>query len=119
MNQNWELHCLRVKWVDYLQQRGHRICQTAINNNIIKSSNHIKTKYRWLLYISDCCEHKFNSAEKALIRRYVKQAGAQKESIYLVIGFTQEPRRVVILPADAAVKAGCVSSDKGGIAWDD
>ena len=35
------------------------------------------------------------------------------------MGFIQEPKRIVAIPANEAIKTGYVSSDKGGIAWDE
>jgi hypothetical protein len=58
-------------------------------------------------------------SEQAHIRQRLNQTEARKEAAYLVVGFCQEPRRIVVLPASGALKAKYVSSDKGGIAWDD
>jgi hypothetical protein len=52
------------------------------------------------------------------VHQHLKEASMYEEATYLVVGFTQEPRRIVVLPVDKALKAGCIRSDKGGIAWD-
>lgn len=51
------------------------------------------------------------------IRSHLRQAKQKKENVYLVVGFVHEPKRIVVLPADAALKAKCINSDKGGIDW--
>jgi hypothetical protein len=58
-------------------------------------------------------------SEQAYIRRHIRQARLHKETTYLVAGFIEEPKRIIAIPARAALKAGYIRSDKGGIAWDD
>ena len=60
-----------------------------------------------------------SKAEQVHIHHQLSQAKTRHESTYLVIGFVEEPGRIVVLPADAALRIGHVASDKGGIAWDD
>ena len=117
MSLNDILSCLESKWRIYLEQRGHYIYQARNSACVIRSRNSNKAKYRWLLLAGKGSRRVLSKSEQAYIRQHIKQAKARKDAPYLVVGFVQEPRRVVILPAEAALGARCVRSDKGGIAW--
>ncbi len=120
MNQNDILHCLEVGWLKYLQNRGHYIYhQGGTYLPVIRSRNHKKGRYRWLLLVGHGLKRTLSKPELSNVRQNLRQAKREKEVTYLVVGFTQEPRRIVILPAGSALKTGYVHSDKGGIAWED
>lgn len=119
MNQNDTLHCLGASWQKYLKNRGHFIYRTRTYLPVIRSRNSKKTKYRWLLLVGQDLKRMLGKSELSIIHQHSRQARMQKEAAYLVVGFTQEPRRIVILPAGVALKTGYVRSDKGGIAWED
>lgn len=119
MNLDDILSCLATKWLSYLEGRGHYIYKTTHISNIIRSRNRTKVRYHWLLLVGEGRKRMLNKAEQAQIRKHLSQANKRKEAIYLVVGFLQEPSRIVIIPAKAALKAGHISSEKGGIAWDD
>jgi len=119
MNSNYTLLCLEANWRKYLKDRGHYVYRDGTYLPVIRSGNDKKTRYRWLLLISEVPKRFLSKAERTRIHQHIKQAKAQKEATYLVVGFVQEPRRVVILPARAALKTRYVRSDKGGIAWGD
>lgn len=84
---------------------------------MVKSRDGRKVRYRWLLLIGKQPIHRLNKSERAEIRHHLNQAKKEREHAYLVVGFSREPRRIVVLPADAALKAKRVRSNKGGIAW--
>jgi hypothetical protein len=119
MSLNDILGCVESKWRMYLKQRGHYIYKTRNSNRVIISRNSNKAKYRWLLLTGKGSRRVLTKSEQAYIRQHIQQTKVRKETPYLVIGFVQEPRRVVILPAESALKARYVRSDKGGIAWGD
>ena len=119
MNLNDTLQCLEADWRKYLGNRGHYTCRTETCLRAVRSRNSKKARYRWVLLIGRGPRRILSESEQSNIRWHVRQAKTQKEAAYLVVGFVQEPRRIIILPADAALKAKCVRSDKGGIAWDD
>ena len=119
MNLNDVLSCLEAKWRNYLEEHEHRIYQAGSSLDVIRSRNSDKARFRWLLLIGEQPVHRLNKPEQAYIHQHLKRAKTQKEATYLVVGFVQEPRRIIVLPADAALKARCVRSDKGGIAWGD
>jgi hypothetical protein len=119
MNPNNALSCLESKWRDYLEEHGHYIYKTRNSFRVTRSRNSNKIRYRWLLLVGHGLKRTLSKPELSNVRQNLKKARMQKEVTYLVVGFTQEPRRVVILPAGSALKTGYVRSDKGGIAWDD
>jgi hypothetical protein len=109
--------CLEVKWRNYLEEHGHRIYQAGSSFNVIRSRNGDKARFLWLLLIGEQQIRRLNKSEQVEIQHYLKQAKKEREHAYLVVGFRRAPRRIVVLPADAALKARRVRSDKGGIAW--
>lgn len=119
MNPNGMLGCLEARWRKLLEQRGHYIYRKIIHPNVIRSRNDSKKRYRWLLRIEDSPTRHLSKSERAEIQQHLRQAKRCKEIAYLVIGFTQEPKRIVAIPAVVALEAGYISSNKGGIAWDD
>ncbi len=119
MNLNGMLDCLKTAWQNYLEKRSHQVRQNTGHLCVLKSRDQEKQRYRWLIFVAKLPILEISKSEQAEIRQHLKQAKSHKETAYLVIGFTQEPRRIVILPAEAALKTGFVRSDKGGIAWDD
>jgi len=110
--------CLESKWRDYLENRGHRIHKSGSYLSIVRSRNSKKDRYRWLLLIGHGLKRAFSKPELSNIRQHLREAKLRKEVTFLVIGFVKEPSSIVVLPADAALKAGLVRSDKGGIAWE-
>jgi hypothetical protein len=113
------LYHLETKWRDYLKERGDQVSQEARHFTVLTRRNHKKQRYRWLL-LSSAGHSKLTPGKscRAEIHYHLRQAKTRKEATYLVVGFTKEPRRIVVLPANAALKARCIRPDKGGIAWD-
>ena len=119
MNLNDTWSCLEASWQKYLENRGHYIYRGGTCVPVIRSCNDKKAQYRWLLLVSEVPKRFLSKFEQVYIRHQLAQAKTRKEATYLVIGFVKEPGRIVVLPADAALKAGHIRSDKGGIAWED
>ena len=119
MNQNDVFGCLEAKWRSFLEERGHHIYQAGGGPSVVRSRNSNKVRYRWLLLVGWSPKYTLTKSEQAYIRRHLRKAKTQKEAAYLVVGFMQEPKRIIVLPANTALKARCVGSDKGGIAWED
>ena len=113
------LNLLQTKWRNYLEGRGHYVYRTGRQLGVIRSRNSNKVRYRWLLLVGWGPKCTLTKSEQAYIRQHLHQAKAQKEATYLIVGFVEDPGRIIVLPANVAIKAGCVRSDKGGIAWDD
>ena len=111
------LGCLMAKWQFYLLERGHRMRLTDGKFNVWKSRVPANVRYRWLLLISGQATLRLDTFVRSCIRRHLKQAKAEKEKFYLVVGFLHEPARIVVLPAVKALRNGFVRSNKGGIAW--
>lgn len=119
MNLNHTLHWLEASWRKYLEESGHHIYKTPSRQDVLRSRNSQKVRYRWLLLVGHSLERTLSKSELYDIRQNLRQAKAQKEATYLVVGFVKEPSRILVLPADAALEAGHIRSDKGGIAWKD
>lgn len=117
MSPNDPLGCLETDWREYLQDRGHRICRTPPRMSVVRSRNGRKARYRWLLLVGQGLKRVLGKSELSSIRQHVEQAKSLREATYLVVGFVQEPQRIIVLPAEAALGDRCVYSDKGGIAW--
>lgn len=111
------LDCLGTNWRKYLEARGHCIYQAGISLGVVRGCDANKVRYRWLLLVGKQPIRRLNRSEQAEIRHHLVQAKKEREHAYLVVGFMQEPRRIIVLPADVALKAKRVRSDKGGIAW--
>ncbi len=118
MNLNNIRSYLETSWQEYLKNRGHFIYRTRTCLPVIKSRNDRKTRYRWLLLVGQNRKRPLSKSELSKIHYNLKQAKREKEAAYLVVGFLQEPRRIIVLPANSVLEARCVNSDKGGIAWD-
>ena len=119
MRSNHTLCFLKAKWRKYIKERGHYIYRSKPDTGLVRSGNRCKERYRWLLMVSKRAIHRLSISEQAHIYQHIKEAKNRNDAVYLVVGFTREPRRIVVLPAKAALKAKCVRSDKGGIAWED
>jgi len=110
---------LEEKWEGYLKQRGHRLDQRALRPNAIVSRNAKRKRYRWLLLTGDRRIRRLRGPEATIIRRHLREARCKREECYLVVGFLDEPRRIVVMPAAVALSARRVRSDVGGIAWEE
>ena len=109
---------LEIAWFNLLVERGHD-AYPGINRPEIISYNSKEVRYRWLLMVGQGLKRRFTKSEQIYLERKLRLAESKKEAVYLVLGFIQEPRRIIVLPVAKALKAQCVYSDKGGIAWDD
>jgi len=118
MKLNSVLSCIEAKWRNYLEEHGHRIHKGGDGFSIVRSCNSNKVRYRWLLLVGEQPIRRLNKSERVEIRHHLNHVKKEREHAYIVVGFLGEPRRIVVLPADAALKAGRVRSDKGGIYWD-
>jgi hypothetical protein len=113
------MRLLEQKWREYLERRGHRLNKRAPQPGTILFRNAKRKRYRWLLLIGDRHVRRLSGSEAAIVREHLWEARRKKEQCYLVVGFLREPRRIVVIPAAAALKSRCIRSDKGGIAWED
>jgi hypothetical protein len=114
-----QLSCLNAKWQELLDRGDHRIYHIANHPNIIRSHNGFRKRYRWILLIGENSKRTLTKSEQLYIRHHLRRAEAQRETAYLVVGFMQEPKRIIVLPARTVLNISFVRSDKGGIAWED
>jgi len=116
MGKNELLRLLSCSWYGYLRQRGHRLSKQD-SPQIWTSLNTGNKAYRWVLFATASRIKRLDVQEKKFIRFNISKARENSEQCYLVAGFATEEPRIVILPADKAVKDGRVASDTGGIDW--
>jgi hypothetical protein len=110
---------LEEKWREYLAQRGHRLNKRALRPGAIISRNAKRKRYRWLLLTGDRQVRRLSRHEATIISKHLSEARRKKQDCYVVIGFLRDPRKIVVVPAPAALKTRRVRADKGGIAWED
>jgi len=118
MDNNAELQLLEQHWRAYLEQRGHRLDQRAVQPGVIVSRNAKRKRHRWLLLIGDRRIRRLSAPEAAAVRQHRREARRKKEQCYLVVGFLDEPGRIVVVPAAAALRVRRIRSDVGGIDWE-
>lgn len=119
MDSNAALRCLEVSWRGYLEEKGHYVYESKRAPGAISSRNSKKNRYRWLLLAAQTPYRILTRYELLNVRRHLRQAKAGNEAVYLVVGFQQDPRRIVAVPAKTVLKTRRIYSDKGGIAWGD
>jgi len=110
---------LEDTWRDYLEQRGHWLVTSESRPGLIQSRNAKRARYRWVLLASDRPTHKLARPDAAAIRQHLREARRKREECYLVVGFLDEPRRIVVMSAAVALRARRIRSDVGGITWED
>jgi hypothetical protein len=118
MNSTASLKMLKRWWHDYLVRSGHYLHSTK-NPRLSQSRNGKKNRYRWLLFISSTPVLYLSQNEKKLIQQQLKRAKSFTEKLFLVVGFTVEPERVVVLPAEMVLETIYIRSDIGGIEWEE
>jgi len=109
---------LEIAWHDFLVEQGHHVYPEIDQPEII-SYNSKKTRYRWLLMVGQGLKRRFTKSERIYLERKLRLASSKKETTYLVVGFIRQPTRIIVLPVANALKAKCVYSNKGGIAWNE
>jgi len=114
-----QLELLRDSWLAYLLRQGHKVLEPQGYIVGIQTKNGRGKRYRWLLMTCEGFTRTFSKEERGRMRREISMAAGSREKPYLVVGFTGEPRRIVAIPARAALAAGIIRSDRGGIAWED
>jgi hypothetical protein len=110
---------LEHTWRDYLEQRAHRLVTSESRPGLIQSRNAKRARYRWVLLASDRPTHKLARPDAAAIRQHLREARRRGERCYLVVGFPDEPGKIVVVPAASALRAGLIRSNVGGIEWTD
>ncbi len=115
MNQSSILSRLKAGWIAYLKSHKHWVQETPASN-IILSRNGRKS-YRWFLVTEDGPVHIITMQKNKRLKFLEKQARRNREGYYLVVGFTSEPGKIVVLPVRAALKNKRIPSDKAGIDW--
>jgi len=116
MGKNELLKLLSCSWYGYLRHRGHQVSEQD-NPHVLKSMSMGWEAYRWVLFTTRSPIKHFSTQEKKLIRFHLRKTEGWCERCYLVVGFATEEPRIIVLPADKAVKDGRVASDTGGIDW--
>lgn len=87
------------------------------NPHVLKSMSMGWDAYRWILFTTRSPVKHLSTQEKKLIRFHIRKAQGSCERCYLAVGFVTEEPRIIVLPADKALKKGRIASDTGGINW--
>jgi hypothetical protein len=114
-----QIDLLRDSWLACLGSRGHRVAAVPEDIVVIRSRNGSRKSFRWVLTTSDEPARVFSTDERRRLRSEIALATRSREKPFVVVGFSREPRRIVAIPASAALAAGVIRSDRGGIAWED
>jgi len=91
------LDVLRDSWLAYLLKDCHRVAGGRGATALIRSRNGKNRRYRWLLWVSEGPTRTFSRSARAGIRLHLSQARRLRETLYFVVWFLPEPRRIVVL----------------------
>jgi hypothetical protein len=116
MNKEVVLRCLRKQWEEHLLRHGHFVRQMS-DPRVLRSCDRRGECHRWLLLVGNRPEHRLRRWEQDFIRIHLRDR-REEDKVYLVVGFSDEPGRIVALPARTALKAGHIDADRAGVAWD-
>ena len=106
------------EWISYLKQHSHTVRKASNAPDVIRSRN-TRHRYRWIILLAGRCARRLTAIEREGLQRQLLLARRHREKVYLVVKFERPPQKAVVLPAEAALKAGQIRSDKGGIPWDE
>jgi len=116
MDRKAALGCLRTQWRAYIQRHCHSTARRA-DLGALLSRDRKGRPHRWLLLVGNRPGRILSDSERDFIRTHLRTA-APRERVYLVVGFLDEPGRIVALPARAALEAGRIDADRAGVPWD-
>jgi len=119
MEKEDSLEALRREWEAFLCQRGHKIGSPREVGCILLSRNSQRKVYRWLLLIARGKTRTLSSTETEDLKFHLKRAREMKQDAYVVIKFRDPKRKLLVLPADKALKKRRIPPTKGGIPWND
>ena len=107
----------RDSWCNYLLPRGHRVAK-SLSRGIVTSCNG-SMAYRWVLFAVADDVRVLSPADRKRIQRELHYGCKTRLVVYIVAHFGPPFGKLVVLPAELALAAGRLASDKGGIPWED
>ena len=107
------------EWEAFLSKREHKIGVPEGISCVLVSHNGPGKGYRWLLVDARGKSRSFNRFELEDLKRHLRRARAFDESAYVVVRFGEPLYRVLVIPAEKALKRKRVLPTKGGIPWFD
>jgi hypothetical protein len=108
---------LAERWCNYLQPRGHLVKKSP-SRGIVTSRNG-PGRYRWVLFAVADNVRILSPADRKRIHRELDHGRKARQVVYIVAHFGPPFGKLVVLPAESALAAGRLASDKGGIPWED
>lgn len=102
-------------WAEYLKQHGHAVKRVPAGSHAIRSRNTRHRRYRWIILLARGSASRLTAIERERLQRQLQLARRHHKKLYLVVKFEHPTQRLIVLPAEAALKAGRIRSDKGGI----
>jgi hypothetical protein len=117
MNGNTAPQDVAEEWIAYIEERGHRVGKTPVVSGVVLSKSGRTRRYRWICLHSKDATRRLTAIEHEVIKRQLELAQKGKDWAYVVVKFETPMPKVVVLPAEKAARMGVISSDKGGIPW--
>ena len=105
------------EWIAYIEERGHTVGKTPVMSGVVLSKNEDTRRYRWICLHSRDATRRLTAIEHEVIKRQLGVAQKGKDWTYVVVKFETPMPKVVVLPAEKATRMGVISSNKGGIPW--
>jgi len=110
---------LEREWEAYLAAREHEVRQPDGIIRVLQSRNGRGVRYRWLLLSASGKTRTLSRAEVEDIEHHLKQSRRLNQRTYLVVLFEKAQPKVVVLPAERALKGKRILRNKAGIPWGD
>jgi len=117
MNQTDSGQLLRREWAAFLSNRGHKVSNPKGLGWVATSRDSAGKRYRWLLLVAKGKSRSLGAAEREDIHNHVKRAKSSGEEPYVVVRFQAPQPKLILLPAESALRARRISALKGGIPW--
>ena len=105
------------EWIAYIEERGHRVGEMPATSGVVLSTSGRTRRYRWICLHSRDATRRLTAIEHEVIKRQLGLAQKGRDWTYVVVKFETPMPRVVVLPAEKAAMMGVISSNKGGIPW--
>jgi len=117
MKEQNSVELLRQAWIDFLQQKGHKVNVPEGCGSVVTSHSPEHNSFRWLLFAAEGRIKKLNLSQTRQLAEEVKLAKKQRQKPYVVVRFIVPEPKVIIKPADKVLETGGIDSAIGGIPW--
>jgi hypothetical protein len=108
-----------LEWSQYLQRRGHQITQIAHRPEMVYSRDEKGRCFRWLLLQAEGRISRLTPSEREYLRRQLRHGRRTREQVYVVVPFAKPVAKVIVLSAEKAVELSRITSERGGVLWEE